>query len=174
MIRESVRAAEIFEHQGTGGAARRYSAMNDPFNLARFVNAQTTTYATAFGEIARGAKRTHWMWFVFPQLDGLGQSDMARRYALGSLAEAKAYLDHPILGTRIRACVSALQDLPATSARTIFGPIDARKLQSSLTLFTEAGAGSMFEAALGRWFDGQQDLATLELLHGATVNGQHR
>ena len=138
--------------------------MPDPFNLERFVRAQQTTYVGALAEISRGAKQGHWMWYVFPQIAGLGHSDMARLYAIGSLDEARAYLAHPVLGARLRQCVAALDELAATSAEQVFGGIDALKLRSSLTLFAEAGGGSLFEAALERWF-GAPDTQTLGLLH---------
>lgn len=138
--------------------------MADDFALDRFVSAQADSYDAALAEIRRGAKRSHWMWFVFPQIAGLGRSDMARRYAIGSLAEARAYLDHPILGVRLRQAVTALQDLIGTTAEAVFGGIDAIKLRSSLTLFSEAGGGPLFAAALDRWFEGVPDPATIELL----------
>ena len=105
------------------------------------------------------------MWFVFPQIAGLGASAMARRYAIVSLAEARAYLGHAILGPRLVACVAALQDLGTSDAESVFGGIDAIKLRSSLTLFAEAGGGALFEAALTRWF-GTPDRATLDLIVG--------
>lgn len=135
--------------------------MTDPFDLDRFVAAQAESYETALGEIRRGAKRSHWMWYIFPQIAGLGRSDMARRYAIRSLEEARAYLAHPILGARLRECVASLQDLIGVTAEAVFGDIDAVKLRSSLTLFAEAGAGPLFTAALDRWFGGVKDEATL-------------
>lgn len=138
--------------------------MTDPYDLDRFVAAQAGSYQTALGEIRRGAKRSHWMWYIFPQIAGLGQSEMARRYALRSIDEAKAYLAHPVLGARLRECVAALQDLTGVTAAAVFGDIDVMKLRSSLTLFAEAGAGPLFTAALDRWFDGEADGATLQIL----------
>src|ERR1700712_1840212 len=117
--------------------------MFDP-NL--FLDAQVQSYAPAFAEISAGAKRSHWMWFIFPQVAGLGHSEMAQRYAIASVEDAREYLAHPILGKRLRDCVAALQDLPSTTAERVFGPVDAIKLRSSLTLFVEAGAGRQFEA----------------------------
>jgi uncharacterized protein (DUF1810 family) len=137
---------------------------DDPFDLARFVAAQRDSYDLALGEIRRGAKRSHWMWFIFPQIARLGHSAMATRYAIGGLDEARAYLAHPVLGARLRTCVAALQDLPETTAEHVFGAIDAVKLRSSLTLFAEAGGGVLFEAALARWFGGERDPATLARL----------
>lgn len=136
----------------------------DDFDLERFVAAQADSYEAALAEIKRGAKRTHWMWYIFPQIAGLGSSSMARHYAIRSMDEARAYLDHPILGMRLRACVEALQDLPPTTAAAVFGDIDAIKLRSSLTLFAKAGGGAVFDAALQRWFDGRRDEATLQRL----------
>jgi uncharacterized protein (DUF1810 family) len=135
----------------------------DPFDLARFVTAQEGVYPTALAEIKRGAKRSHWMWFIFPQIAGLGRSPTAQHYAIGGMEEAQAYLAHPLLGPRLAECVAALQDLPPTSAEAVFGEVDAQKLRSSLTLFAEAGGGAMFDAAIERWF-GAQDEATLALL----------
>ena len=104
------------------------------------------------------------MWFIFPQIAGLGSSPMAQHYAIHSVGEARAYLDHPVLGQRLKACVEALQDLGPTTAGTVFGVIDTIKLRSSLTLFRAAGGGTLFEAALQRWFDGDLDEATLQRL----------
>jgi uncharacterized protein (DUF1810 family) len=136
----------------------------DPFDLERFVAAQAGSYDAALAEIRRGAKRSHWMWFVFPQIAGLGRSDMARRYAIGSIREARAYLAHPLLGSRYRECVSALQDLEGGDPVLVFGPIDAVKLRSSLTLFEAASAEPLFAAALARWFGGERDAATQAIL----------
>ncbi len=137
--------------------------MADPFRLERFVDAQTDVFETALAEIRAGAKRSHWMWFIFPQLAALGQSATAKHYGIESLAEAQAYLAHPLLGPRLRECVSALQALPPAKAEQVFGPIDALKLRSSLTLFDAAGAGPQFAAALERWFGGA-DAKTTALL----------
>jgi len=137
----------------------------DPYGLRRFVEAQHGSYDRALAEITRGRKTSHWMWFVFPQLAGLGHSDMARRYAVASLDEARAFLAHPFLGARYRACVEALGHLPATTATAVFGPVDAAKLRSSLTLFALAAPGeALFAAALDRWFGGNADARTAELL----------
>ncbi len=135
--------------------------MADRFDLERFVDAQIDTYEVALAEVRRGAKRSHWMWFIFPQITGLGHSGMAQRYAIGSLEEAKAYLAHPVLGLRYRECVAALQDLGGTNANAVFGSIDAMKLRSSLTLFAQVGATPLFDAAIARWFGGEKDEATL-------------
>ncbi|MCE7798126.1 DUF1810 domain-containing protein [Sphingobium sufflavum] len=138
--------------------------MTERPDLDRFVVAQNHVYETALGEIRRGAKRTHWMWFIFPQLAGLGSSEMAQRYGIVSLDEARAYLVHPVLGERLRRCTTALQDLTMAKADAVFGEVDAMKLRSSLTLFVQAGGGPLFDAALARWFGGRKDEETLRLL----------
>jgi uncharacterized protein (DUF1810 family) len=138
--------------------------MIDVSGLDRFVVAQVDTYETALYEIKRGAKRSHWMWFIFPQITGLGSSTTAHFYAIRSIEEAKAYLEHPLLGPRLRASVEALQDLSPTTAEAVFGSVDAMKLRSSLTLFEAAQGRSIFSAALDRWFDGRPDPATLQRL----------
>ena len=137
---------------------------DDPFDLVRFVAAQEETYESALAEIRRGWKRTHWMWFIFPQLRGLGHSAMAHDFGMSSLEEARAYLDHPLLGSRYRECVGALQDLIDTNAEKVFGDTDAMKLRSSLTLFGEAADLPLIRAALERWFRGKPDKATLRML----------
>lgn len=134
----------------------------DPHQLQRFVDAQQGAYEAALSELRNGRKASHWMWFVFPQLTGLGDSEMSRRFAIRSLAEARAYLDHPILGSRLRECLAALQDLPPTSAERVLGSIDAAKLKSSLTLFAAAAPQDrLFDEALDRWFDGERDGRTI-------------
>ncbi len=135
-------------------------------DLDHFVSAQEQTYARALDEVRAGAKRSHWMWYVFPQIAGLGHSAMAQRYAIADLAEAKAYLAHPVLGERLREITSALADLPAPDAVAVFGGIDALKLRSSLTLFAraDAKADGLFRRTLDRWFDGAEDPATIERL----------
>lgn len=137
--------------------------MNDAFDLARFVAAQDAhgTYAQALREIRAGDKRSHWMWFVIPQIAGLGRSSTAQRYAISGLDEAKAYLDHPVLGPRLAECVQAI---PAKDPAAVFGSLDAMKLHSSLTLFARAGGGAVFADALARLFDGREDAGTLGLL----------
>jgi uncharacterized protein (DUF1810 family) len=142
--------------------------MSDLQGLERFVAAQEQIYARALDEIRRGKKRSHWMWFIFPQLAGLGRSAMAQRYAIADEVEARAYLAHPLLGTRYVECVSALQDLIGSDAVAVFGDVDAVKLRSSLTLFETVGAGALVGAALDRWFGGQRDERTAELL-GLTI-----
>lgn len=136
------------------------------FDPQRFLDAQADIYPAALAEIRRGLKTSHWMWFIFPQLAGLGRSPTAMHFALPSLGAARAYLAHPVLGARLRDCVTALQDLAASDAVAVFGAVDAMKLRSSLTLFVAAGGGPLFVAALARW-GGGPDPATLELLEGA-------
>ncbi|MEW9856025.1 DUF1810 domain-containing protein [Novosphingobium sp. M1R2S20] len=135
--------------------------MTDAYDLNRFVEAQEGSYGQALREIQDGAKHSHWMWYIFPQIAGLGHSAMAQRYAITSLDEARAYLAHPILGARLRECVAALDTLTGTSAERVFGSVDAMKLRSSLTLFEAAGAP--FEGTIKRWF-GSPDPRTLDLL----------
>jgi len=140
----------------------------DPYELARFVAAQEGTYRQALAEIRAGEKRSHWMWFVFPQLAGLGSSPMARKYAIRDLAEAAAYLGHPVLGPRLEECVDALLDVSGRSAHEIFGSPDDWKLRSCATLFSRVTpAGSGFERLLEVYFDGRADERTLELLASA-------
>lgn len=145
----------------------------DRFDLHRFVSAQEATYARVLTELTRGLKTSHWMWFVFPQVAGLGSSEMSRRYAVGSIEEAEAYLAHPLLGARYRECVAVLQDLIDTTAEAVFGSVDAAKLRSSLTLFAEAAPGDpLFVAALQRWFRGEKDKRTVDILRaGMEVDG---
>src|SRR6187402_1474305 len=128
--------------------------MADHHDLDRFIDAQAGAYETALLEIRQGAKRSHWMWFIFPQIAGLGHSAMARRYAIANRAEAEAYLAHPVLGDRLREITQALQTLPDANPERVFGAIDAMKLRSSLTLFacTDQDPDSLFRQALDRWF----------------------
>lgn len=138
--------------------------MSSEQGLERFVAAQEQIYTRALDEIRRGKKRSHWMWLIFPQLAGLGRSAMAQRYAIADAVEARAYLAHPLLGQRYIECVSALQDLIGSDAVAVFGDVDAVKLRSSLTLFEMVGAGALMGAALDRWFGGQRNERTAELL----------
>jgi uncharacterized protein (DUF1810 family) len=138
--------------------------MDDAYDLERFVAAQDEggTYERALAELRRGRKTSHWMWFVFPQIEGLGFSAMSQKYAITSLAEARAYLDHPVLGPRLIECAKAVNDTKAANtANTIFGGIDAQKLHSSMTLFGRAAPDeAVFENVLRRFFDGASDPAT--------------
>jgi uncharacterized protein (DUF1810 family) len=141
--------------------------MNDPHNLERFVAAQDSggTYRQALAELRVGQKRGHWMWFVFPQIAGLGQSAMSQRYAIASLGEARDYLAHPVLGPRLLECAQALTDHGGRSAEEILGGIDARKLHSSMTLFLRAAPGeTVFKTVLSKFFSGEPDAATDRLL----------
>jgi uncharacterized protein (DUF1810 family) len=138
-------------------------AGEDPHALERFVTAQDRgVYPAALAELRAGRKRGHWMWFVFPQIAGLGSSPTARHYAIGSLVQAKAYLAHPVLGPRLRNCAQALVELDgATSAENILGSVDALKLRSSMTLFARAAPEeTLFGRVLERYYDGVPDPAT--------------
>ena len=142
--------------------------MSDPHDLQRFIDAQAPIYETALGEICAGSKRSHWMWFIFPQLRGLGLSHTAHFYGIASLDEARAYLERPILGTRLRECVEAI--LPwhdRLTAEDILGPIDAVKLRSSFTLFDPIERNTLFAAGLELFFDRKPDDRTLALLKAA-------
>ena len=141
--------------------------MQDPHRLQRFVDAQDDdgTYESALRELRDGRKRSHWMWFIFPQIAGLGQSPTSRRYSISSLAEARAYVEHPILGPRLQECAQALLQRTGASARDIFGGIDAMKLRSSMTLFHRADPNNaLYSEVLDRYFGGQPDEATERLL----------
>jgi uncharacterized protein (DUF1810 family) len=137
----------------------------DRFDLQRFVDAQDRVYDTVLAELRAGAKRSHWIWFVFPQLRGLGRSATAARYGISSLEEARAYLTHPVLGPRLRECARLVARIDARSADDIFGWPDNLKVRSSMTLFAWAtGDNAEFRAVLDRLYDGQDDPATVELL----------
>jgi len=133
--------------------------------LDRFIEAQAPVYAQALAELRAGQKQSHWMWFIFPQVAGLGQSAMSRAYAIQTLAEARGYLAHPVLGARLRECCQALMNLRSKSAHDIFGSVDAMKFHSCLTLFAEADHDEvLFFNLLEKYFDGDADEATLEIL----------
>ena len=139
--------------------------MSDPFDLKRFVDAQASVYEQVRRELRAGRKESHWMWFIFPQIAGLGQSAMSIRFAIASLDEARAYLAHPILGPRLRECVTLVLGVEGRNAVEMFGPVDAMKLQSSMTLFAKAGSGGdVFERCLERYFAEALDPATLARL----------
>jgi uncharacterized protein (DUF1810 family) len=142
--------------------------VSDPYQLERFVTAQDRggAYQGAVAELRAGEKISHWMWFVFPQIAGLGRSAMAQQYAITSLEEARAYLTHPVLGERLRECASIVADTEGRSAERIFGAIDALKLRSSMTLFAAAAAEdqNVFRAVLAKYYDGEPDEATASRL----------
>ena len=139
--------------------------MSDPFKLQRFVEAQDGVYEGALAELRAGRKRGHWIWFILPQLRGLGRSAMAEYYGIAGLEEATAYLAHPLLGPRLRDCVEAvLSHAKTSSAEEMLGPVDAMKLRSCLTLFAEAGGDDVFERALSAFFGGRRDEATMRSL----------
>ena len=139
-------------------------------NLQRFLDAQSTIYEQAQSELAAGQKRSHWMWFIFPQIHGLGSSSMAQRYAIAGLAEAQAYLAYPVLGPRLRTCTGLVIDAPNTSLDHIFGFPDNLKFHSSVTLFAQAAQSSpnpddrIFDLTLQKLFAGRPDSATLDRL----------
>ncbi len=139
----------------------------DPFRLERFVEAQRGVMDGVMAELRAGRKTGHWIWFVFPQLAALGRSEMARHYGIGSIEEARAYLAHPVLGERLRACVEALLEVRGRSAEDVLGPVDAMKVRSSMTLFHRAAPDDpAFAAVLAKWYDGAPDTLTDELLGG--------
>lgn len=141
---------------------------DDPHNLRRFVEAQDSVIDAVKRELRAGRKRSHWMWFVFPQMDGLGSSRMARRYAISSRAEAEAYLAHPILGPRLRECTELVNDVEGRSANEIFGSPNDLKFRSSMTLFDAvADDPTPFRTALEAYYDGDPDPKTIELLENA-------
>jgi uncharacterized protein (DUF1810 family) len=138
---------------------------DDPYDLNRFLIAQEGIYDRALAELKAGQKRTHWMWYIFPQIDGLGYSPTAEHYAVKSLEEARQYLDHPVLGKRLLECTEAVLGIRGGSVSEIFGYPDDLKFKSSMTLFEKvAGPGSVFSSALERYCHGGRDTATLRLL----------
>ena len=142
--------------------------MADRFDLDRFLRVQEDSYEAALDELKAGRKRSHWIWFVFPQIAGLGRSPTAQHYAIRSIAEAQAYLSHSILGARLHESLEALQRVAPTSAEAVFGQLDAMKFRSSLTLFAAADPDDpLVQAALDRWFNGRGDEMTLRHLSRA-------
>ena len=142
--------------------------MDDPYNLQRFSDAQSTVFETVRTELAAGQKRSHWMWFIFPQIKGLGSSEISRRFAISGLKEAQAYADDPLLGARLRECTGLVNRVQGRSALQIFGNPDCMKFQSSMTLFSRtAGDTAVFREALEKYFDGKSDAATSEKLSAA-------
>jgi uncharacterized protein (DUF1810 family) len=139
--------------------------MDIDFDLERFVTAQDEVYKTVLAELRAGRKQSHWMWFIFPQVAGLGRSEISQKYAIGSSDEAAAYLAHPVLGPRLRECANLVLAIEDRSAHEIFGSPDDRKFQSSMTLFSDVAPDeAVFQACLDKYFDGRADPATLEHL----------
>ena len=146
--------------------SHEYAKESDPFNLARFVAAQEGMFEAALAELRRGRKRSHWMWFVFPQIEGLGSSSTSKKYAIRGLNEARAYLKHPVLGPRLLGCCRAILSIQGKSASEIMGYPDDLKLNSSMTLFALADdSHPEFRQVIDRYFQGQPDGRTLELLN---------
>jgi uncharacterized protein (DUF1810 family) len=139
--------------------------MSDGYNLHRFLDAQERVYGTVIDELRAGRKSSHWIWFIFPQIAGLGHSGMAQQFTIGSLDEAKAYLQHPVLGQKLRECTQLVLDVDGRSAEEIFGYPDNLKFRSCMTLFmTAAPDNALFKAALLKHFDGKPDQLTLDIL----------
>ncbi len=155
-------------HANAFGVTNASSDANDPYILGRFVQAQKDVYEQALSEIRSGRKDSHWMWFIFPQFDGLGFSATSRRYSIKSTAEADAYLSHPVLGLRLVECAQAALAVEGRSAHDIFDSPDDLKLKSCATLFANvSSAGSVFERLLDKYFQGHHDEKTLRLIHMA-------
>lgn len=140
--------------------------MSDPYRLQRFIDAQQAIFDTALAELKAGSKQSHWVWFIFPQLAGLGRSPTAQYFAIASIGEARAYLAHPVLGSRLRECiVTLLTWANRRSAEQILGSVDALKLRSSLTLFEQVEPSGLFSLALAAFYEGRPDESTLALLN---------
>ena len=137
-------------------------SLSDPYNLKPFIEAQAQIWGRVVAELSQGQKQSHWMWFVFPQIAGLGHSPMAQMYAITSLDEARAYLAHPILGARLREVTQLVLNIPDRSAHAIFGSPDDLKFRSSMTLFDAVAPNDIFAAALRQYFDGERDQLTLD------------
>jgi uncharacterized protein (DUF1810 family) len=138
---------------------------DDAFGLSRFISAQDSVYDRVLEELKSGRKRSHWMWYIFPQVDGLGYSATSKHYAIKSMEEARAYLNHPVLGSRLLECADAVLAIEGRSASDILGYPDDLKLQSSMTLFASvAGPDSVFVRVLDKYFQGERDARTLQLL----------
>lgn len=141
------------------------SDSGDPYDLNRFISAQEGTYDRALAELQGGLKRSHWMWFIFPQIEGLGHSPTTRLYSIKSLEEARQYLSHPVLGMRLKACAEAVLAVQGLSAADIFGHPDDWKLQSSMTLFELlSGPESVFNCVLDKYYQGKRDSRTLQII----------
>ena len=137
----------------------------DPFDLHRFLDAQDVPYGSVLAELKGGRKRSHWMWYIFPQIDGLGSSETARHFAIKGVAEARQYMAHPVLGARLMECAELVLAIEGRSVAEIFGYPDDLKLKSSMTLFERvAGPGSVFAQVLEKYFDGERDVRTLSQL----------
>ena len=138
---------------------------DDLYDLERFVRAQASSYSQALAELTRGQKESHWMWFIFPQIAGLGTSAMSQRFAIRNVDEAGAYLEHPVLGARLRECMQTLLDIESRTAHAIFGSPDDLKLQSCATLFAQVSPrDGIFERVLQKFFDGHRDEMTMRFL----------
>ena len=139
--------------------------MEDVHNLGRFLNAQAGVYESAVAELSAGEKRSHWMWFIFPQIAGLGHSTMAQKYAIGSIAEARDFAEHPVLGPRLRQCTQLVLDIEGRGVEEIFGYPDDLKFRSSMTLFmTTASEPGIFKSAIDKYLAGKPDQRTLDIL----------
>ncbi len=161
MIKRGIRLRKTYPMENLEAARQR----EDPFNLSRFTTAQNPVYAEVLSELKAGRKRTHWMWYVFPQIVGLGYSETSKYYAIQSLEEASAYRDHAVLGTRLRECAEAVLAVEGKSALGIFGSPDDVKLHSSMTLFAQVDEpGSVFARVLEKYFGGKHDSETLRRL----------
>ena len=138
---------------------------SDPYNLNRFLAAHYSVYHQVCAELRSGGKWTHWIWFIFPQIKGLGSSAMSRQYSISSLEEASAYMDHRIIGPRLLECATLVTDISDRTIKRILGPTDCEKFRSSMTLFSRAAAeNQVFEAALNKYFSGQEDQLTIKIL----------
>jgi len=146
----------------------------DPFNLRRFLEAQATDYRQALGELKRGRKESHWIWYIFPQIDGLGESPTSKHYAIKTLGEAREYLKHPVLGSRLKECCEVVLALAERDISKVLGYPDDLKFRSSMTLFAEAAApGSIFRKLLDKYFVGKPDERTLEILRCLSGEAGH-
>jgi uncharacterized protein (DUF1810 family) len=146
--------------------------INDRFDLTRFISAQKMVYARVLFELRNGRKRSHWMWFIFPQIDGLGNSSTTKLYAIKSIEEAQEYINHPVLGKRLKECVESVLEIEGRSISEIFGYPDDLKLKSSMTLFESvADSDSIFSSVLDKYFNGARDSRTLNLLEKMKVKG---
>ncbi len=144
---------------------------DDMFGLNRFIIAQDSVYDGVLKELKSGRKRSHWMWYIFPQVDGLGYSATSKRYAIKSMEETRAYLNHPVLGSRLAECANAVLAIEGRSASDIFGYPDDQKLKSSMTLFASvAGQDSLFARVLDKYFQGERDARTRQLLKSSKGN----